>query len=146
MSTKSHSSRTRMFSRRGFRAAAGLAVTNAVHAAFIALAALMFVFINAGVARSQSSIHGSTAASQAPGAPSGSYALTGFENVNLYNGNLNFHLPLLTVGGRGESGYTITLPTTWRHVLPRRNALTPLLAPQRDRYSRRVPGSQRCRR
>lgn len=52
----------------------------------------------------------------APGTPAGSYALSGFDNINLFNGHLNFSLPLLNVGGRGEAGYTITLPIeqTWR--------------------------------
>src|SRR5262249_39652250 len=45
-----------------------------------------------------------------PGAPAGSYALSGFDNVNLYNGNLNFRLPLLPVGGRGGAHYTMLLP------------------------------------
>ena len=47
----------------------------------------------------------------APGSPAGSYALSGFDNINLYNGNLNFKLPLLQIGGRGTSGYTMTLAT-----------------------------------
>src|ERR1041384_2012181 len=85
--------------------------------AFISVAVLLLLFSLGGVARSQSSIHGSTPASQAPGAPAGSYALSGFENVNLYNGHLNFHLPLLPIGGRGESGYTITLPIEARWVV-----------------------------
>jgi RHS repeat-associated protein len=36
-----------------------------------------------------------------PGSPVGSYAVSGFENVNPYNGNLSFHLPLISIGGRG---------------------------------------------
>lgn len=44
-----------------------------------------------------------------PGAPAGSYALSGFDNVNLYNGNLNFNLPLLQIGGRGEARHTVML-------------------------------------
>jgi RHS repeat-associated protein len=44
------------------------------------------------------------------GSPAGSYALTGFDNVNLFNGHMNFHLPLLSIGGRGTAGYTMTLP------------------------------------
>lgn len=36
-----------------------------------------------------------------PGAPAGSYGLSGFDNINLYNGNLNFGLPLIGIGGRG---------------------------------------------
>jgi RHS repeat-associated protein len=38
-----------------------------------------------------------------PGQPAGSYALSGFDTVNPYNGNLNFHLPLLGIGGRGSA-------------------------------------------
>jgi RHS repeat-associated protein len=53
---------------------------------------------------------GSTPLALSPGAPAGSYSLSGFDNVNLYNGSLNFSLPLLKVGSRGEAGYTITLP------------------------------------
>ncbi len=53
---------------------------------------------------------GATTPSVAPGSPAGSYALSGFETVNLYNGNLNFLLPLMQVGGRGTAGYTMTLP------------------------------------
>ena len=33
---------------------------------------------------------GSTPSGLKPGAPAGSYGLSGFDNVNLYNGNLNF--------------------------------------------------------
>jgi YD repeat-containing protein len=80
----------------------------------VTICGLLFTIM--GSARGQNAIHGSTPASQAPGAPSGSYALSGFENVNLYNGHLNFHLPLLSVNGRGESGDTITLPIESRWV------------------------------
>jgi len=40
-----------------------------------------------------SNTDGSTPLSLTPGAPAGSFALSGFDNVNLFNGNLNFHLP-----------------------------------------------------
>ena len=53
---------------------------------------------------------GTTPPGIAPGAPAGSYRLSDFDNINLYNGNLNFRLPLLEVAGRGEARYTITLP------------------------------------
>ena len=43
------------------------------------------------------------------GAPAGSFQLSGFDNINYFNGNLNFNLPLLQVGGRGKTGYTIPL-------------------------------------
>lgn len=85
-------------------------------ARFISLALLVLLLPSGGNTKAQNFIHGSTPASQAPGAPSGSYALTGFENVNLFNGHLNFHLPLLSVKGRGESGYTIMLPIETRWI------------------------------
>src|SRR5262249_11655800 len=57
-----------------------------------------------------SSIDGSTPTGLAPGGPAGSYALSGFDNINMYNGNLDFRLPLLHIGGRGSAGYTMVLP------------------------------------
>jgi RHS repeat-associated protein len=54
-----------------------------------------------GWAQTTNATDGTTPPGLAPGAPAGSYSLTGFENVNLYSGNLNFHLPLIKVGGRG---------------------------------------------
>ncbi len=50
---------------------------------------------------------GYTPSGVSPGSPAGSYALSGFDTINPYNGNLNFNLPLLNVGGRGTAGYTI---------------------------------------
>lgn len=50
-----------------------------------------------------------TPSGMTPGSPAGSYALSGFDNVNLFNGNLNFRLPLLGIGGRGGAGYQIML-------------------------------------
>src|SRR6185312_5861508 len=58
----------------------------------------------------QAGYDGSTPAGLSRGTPAGSYALTGFDNVNLFNGHMNFHLPLVTVGGRKGAGYTIMLP------------------------------------
>ena len=58
-----------------------------------------------------SQLDGLTPPSLAPGTPAGSYALSGFETVNLYSGSLDFHLPLLKVGGaRGQSAYNMVLP------------------------------------
>ena len=53
--------------------------------------------------------NGKTPSGMAPGSPAGSYPLSGFENINLFNGNLSFHLPLLTVGGRGTVSSVIML-------------------------------------
>lgn len=52
---------------------------------------------------------GSTPLGLSPGSPAGSYPLSDFESVNLYNGGLNFRLPLLTINGRGATGYSLPL-------------------------------------
>src|SRR5438874_13700055 len=66
-------------------------------------------------AQTTSAIDGSTPLGLSPGAPSGSYALSGFGNVNLYNGNLNFNLPLVRISGRGkaENVSLLELNTKW---------------------------------
>jgi RHS repeat-associated protein len=42
-----------------------------------------------------------------PGAPSGSYKIGDFEQINLLSGHLNVALPLMSIGGRGQAGYTM---------------------------------------
>lgn len=87
---------------------------------FIALlSTLLLLLMLCATALAQTSTgptDGSTPLGMSPGSPAGSYALSGFDNVNPYNGKLGFHLPLLRVGGRGQAGYTITLPieTHWQ--------------------------------
>ena len=58
----------------------------------------------------ESATEGRTPTAAAPGSPAGSYGLSGLDTVNLFNGHLNFALPLRVIGGRGESGYSMTLP------------------------------------
>lgn len=48
---------------------------------------------------------GTTPPVLAPGAPAGSYSLSGFERINTYTGHLNLSLPLLQIGGRGDVGF-----------------------------------------
>ena len=49
--------------------------------------------------------------SRTPGSPAGSYKLGDLDNVNLFNGNLSFALPLLSVLGRGETSQSH--PSPW---------------------------------
>jgi len=58
----------------------------------------------------QSILDGGTPVGVAPGSPAGAYALSDFESVNLFSGNLNFTLPLLKIGGRGSAQGAIMLP------------------------------------
>jgi hypothetical protein len=60
--------------------------------------------------RAQSPTDNGTPLGLAPGSPEGSYALGGFENVNLYSGGLSFSLPALQIGGRGHAGYSVQVP------------------------------------
>jgi len=91
---------------------------------------------------SSSSTSGTTPLGMAPGAPAGSYALSGFESVNPYNGALNFRLPLLQVGGRGGVQHTITLAVEQHWRVDKNQLSTPgyLYDPQPNRWSTIDPG------
>ncbi len=65
-------------------------------------------------ASAQNVLDDTTPPGQAPGAPTGSFAISGFETVNAFNGHLNFRLPLLKVSGRGGVGYVSSLPIEQR--------------------------------
>jgi RHS repeat-associated protein len=70
---------------------------------------ILLCLMSSGAIAQTSNTDGATPAGLSPGAPAGSHSLTGFENVNPYNGNLNVSMPLLPVHGRGGAGYGITL-------------------------------------
>jgi len=88
-----------------------------------------------------SSTDGTTPTILTAGAPSGSFPLSGFDNINLFNGNLNFQLPLVKVSGRGEAQYTITLPIEehWR-VTNRSNDYQEILLPTDYTWYLEKPG------
>lgn len=52
----------------------------------------------------------------ATGAPDGSYSDSSFENINLFNGRLNYTIPLVSPGGRGssEAAMNFSLNLNWR--------------------------------
>ena len=75
------------------------------------LAALVLTLLCvSAAAQSSKPTDGTTPMGLTPGAPAGSYALSGFDNVNLYSGHINFRLPLVQIGGRGGAQHTIMLP------------------------------------
>src|ERR671927_1535293 len=81
---------------------AGLTFTlSSVTRSLASAAFALFLLAAAAAAQTSNTTEGTTPPGIAPGAPAGSYGLSGFENVNLYSGNLNFHLPLVRAGGRG---------------------------------------------
>src|SRR2546427_7141158 len=83
------------------------------------LLASIIVLLSVVCANAQTSAtDSSTPVGLASGAPAGSHQLSGFDNINFFNGNLNFNLPLLKVGGRGGVQDTIglTLEQKWKTV------------------------------
>src|SRR5215212_3473458 len=81
-------------------------------------AALAFALSSAALSAAQTSVtDGMTPTGLAPGSPAGSYPLSGFESVNLFNCNLSFRLPLLRAGGRGAAGFAATLPVEQKWVV-----------------------------
>jgi YD repeat-containing protein len=78
-------------------------------------ALFVLMLLLAGGARAQtvttttSNTDGRTPSGMQAGSPAGSYPLDGFDNVSLYNGNLNFRLPLVRIGGRGSAQMAVTL-------------------------------------
>jgi RHS repeat-associated protein len=60
-------------------------------------------------------VNGYTPVGLAPGSPAGSSQISNLDNINYYNGNLNFRVPLINVGGRGSTEVPISLKIdrTW---------------------------------
>ena len=80
----------------------------------IIITILLVFFINTTWAQTISLTDGATPLGITTGAPAGSYALSGLDNINLFNGSINFSIPLLQVGVRGGAGYTMMLPIEQR--------------------------------
>ena len=80
----------------------------------IALAAALLITLNAA-AQSMAVTDGSTPLGLSPGSPAGSYSLSDFESINLYNGSLNLTFPLLKMAGRGGAVQPLVarLGTKW---------------------------------
>lgn len=77
---------------------------------FFAMALLLLLAVmSASAQEGVNGVAGSTPSGLAPGAAAGSYSLSDFDSVNVYNGNVNLHLPLLQVGGRGGAQMTMML-------------------------------------
>jgi RHS repeat-associated protein len=87
-----------------------LSLTGSLWFALRCGALLSLVFMCALTTLAQPTYDGATPAGMSRGTPAGSYALTGFDNVNLFNGHMNFHLPVLSIGGRGTAKHTLMLP------------------------------------
>ncbi len=86
-------------------------------------AIILLILCVSASAQAQGSTDGTTPLGLTPGSPNGSYPLSDFDVVNLYNGTLNFHLPIFQIAGRGGAAYPITLKvekkwTVQRHFEP----------------------------
>ena len=85
---------------------------------------LILIIAFSSVIIGQTQSDGATPKMTQPGAPAGSYALSGFESVNLFNGNLNFNLTLAKIGGRGKAGSSVNLAIDSVRWQVERSALT----------------------
>jgi RHS repeat-associated protein len=83
------------------------------HTVFLAI---VLLFLAASQSSAQD-LSGSTPLGLAPGAPAGSYALSDFEHVNAFNGNLLFNLELLKMGGRGGAQVPLMLPIEQKWIV-----------------------------
>lgn len=59
---------------------------------------ILCIAADAQTSTTTSATDGSTPSALTPGSPAGSYALSGFDNINPFNGNLNVRLPLVQIG------------------------------------------------
>jgi len=76
---------------------------------FLSLSSLLLLTAAGNALAQQQATDGATPLGLSPGAPAGSYPLSDFEDVNLFNGTLNFSLPLVKIAGRGGAGYPLML-------------------------------------
>ena len=82
---------------------------NLIHHCYTIILVCALTLILSSTISAQRITDGSTPLGVAPGAPTGSYALSDFDSINLYNGSLNFRLPLVKIGGRGGAGFTMVM-------------------------------------
>jgi len=75
----------------------------------IAFVVLLFTVVASAQTEGSTRTDSSTPIGLSPGSPTGSYPLSDFETINPFNGGLNFRLPLLTIGGRGGTSYSLPL-------------------------------------
>ncbi len=69
----------------------------------------LIAFAHIASAQTTSSTDGNTPLGLSPGAAAGSYPLSDLDQIGLFNGGLNFKLPIMHIGGRGAAGYTMML-------------------------------------
>src|SRR6266540_737800 len=69
---------------------------------FSVVLVLTFIASTSVLGQVRTTTDGRTPGDAAGGAPAGSYPLTGFDTINIFNRKLNFFLPLATLQGRGK--------------------------------------------
>lgn len=70
---------------------------------------LLALFVISGSAQTRVT-DGVTPLGLSPGSPAGSFPLGDFDHINLFNGNLNFRLPMTQSAGRGSVSAPLMLP------------------------------------
>jgi RHS repeat-associated protein len=95
-----------------------------------------------GQSTTKSATDGWTPPGLTPGSPMGTYPLSDFDNVNLFNGGLNFHLPLHKVEGRGGAQMLMTLAIEqkWRTLSTTSFNGVTVFAPEHNWWTGLKPG------
>jgi len=97
-------------------------LTNTTRILLLIVAVMAPLIVMGSTAHAQTGpTDGMTPSGLSPGAAAGSYGLSGFDNVNLYNGNLDVALPLLGIGGRGGAQTQMTLKLETTHWIIERD-------------------------
>ena len=76
---------------------------------WLALMSITLLASNICVMAQNSYAIGTPASSRAGQSTASTYAMDKLETINLANGNMSVHIPLVTIGGRGSAGYTLAL-------------------------------------
>lgn len=95
----------------------GLMQFSAAGRSILPIVALVSSLAPGTVAQVTSALDGATPPVLAPGQPVGSYALSGFESVNLYGGGLTFHLPVVPLAGNGAPATPLFVNVERRWVM-----------------------------
>jgi RHS repeat-associated protein len=76
---------------------------------------ILMLMVSFVLSSSTTMAQSSSTTARTPGTPAGSYKLGDADTINLFTGNLNYNLPLLGVGGRGETqaGLGVVIEGQW---------------------------------
>lgn len=108
------------------------------------LIAVTILFLN-DQCQAQTILDGSTPSGATQGAPAGSNPLSDLESINLFNGHLNLHVPMIGIGGRGnaQTAMMLSIENQWTVRTRLNTAVNPAqyeYYPELNKWSNLKPG------